>query len=118
MDAYFQPGGDTARRIFENATVAGVFRHKWQCTAELSPASWGLRIKPFWTPDELGPRVVRLIADIQSHFETIVDEGYAAAIEHDLPRGEKPFGQAFLVKEGSGWDQVTVWGGPISGWVY
>ena len=39
MDAYFQPGGDTARRIFENATAAGVLRHKWQCKGQPKFAS-------------------------------------------------------------------------------
>ena len=74
-----------------------------------------MRIKSFWTPDELGPRVVQLVDDIQAHFQVLQDEGLAAAVEGKLPRGEKPFGQAFLVKEGAGWDQVTVWGGPIRG---
>ena len=110
MESYFEPGGDTARKMFAHAATAGVFRNEWQNTVDVSPESWGLRSKPFWTPDELGDRVVQLVADIKANFDEIRAEGLAAVVEGKLPRGVKPFGQNYLLKEGTWWDQVTLWG--------
>mmetsp|Transcript_26777 Transcript_26777/g.71287 ORF Transcript_26777/g.71287 Transcript_26777/m.71287 type:complete len:233 (+) Transcript_26777:359-1057(+) len=75
-----------ARSLWERAAAAGVVRDKWQCSLKLSPAEWGLRVQPWWSPQEVDG-AEELTARLQHDFEAIKGEVVRFFVDQKVPIG-------------------------------
>ena len=96
------------RRVFQHAVAAGVLRHEWQRSVQLSPASWQLRAKPWWSASEAGAQ--QLVAALQQDVDALAVEATTILVHRRAPVGVPvQINQEVDLTQAGQWFQLHVW---------